>query len=132
MEQCVFDLYRPLARDAQVPHAQGELYIVLRGSGTLSKAGIVRPFKQGDVLFVEARGSHRKCNWSSRLNGDRPSCYYPPDERDLLFYVEADGLLGRASRRDSRTAAWCTQVEDSESIDKLFGAYPHRADEGKP
>jgi quercetin dioxygenase-like cupin family protein len=31
----------------------------LNGTGTFSKAGIVQPFKAGDVIFVEAHVEHR-------------------------------------------------------------------------
>jgi mannose-6-phosphate isomerase-like protein (cupin superfamily) len=53
------ELYRPAGADHQTPHAQDELYIVLQGSGTFSKAGVVRTFRAGDVIFVEAQTEHR-------------------------------------------------------------------------
>jgi mannose-6-phosphate isomerase-like protein (cupin superfamily) len=53
------ELYKPVGRDKQSPHAQDELYIVLQGSGTFSKAGMMHPFKAGDVIFVEAHTEHR-------------------------------------------------------------------------
>jgi len=53
------ELYKPCGHDSQQPHLQDELYIVLRGSGTFSKAGVVRPFNAGDVIFVEAKTEHR-------------------------------------------------------------------------
>ena len=42
-----------------MPHAQDELYIVIAGSGTFSKAGELRSFAPGDVIFVEAGLEHR-------------------------------------------------------------------------
>lgn len=53
------ELYKPAGRDLQTPHAQDELYIVIAGSGTFSKAGELRPFASGDVIFVEAGLEHR-------------------------------------------------------------------------
>ncbi len=41
------ELYKPQDKDPQTPHLQDELYIVLNGTGTFSKAGIVQPFKTG-------------------------------------------------------------------------------------
>jgi len=53
------ELYKPQEKDLQTPHLQDELYIVLSGSGTFSKAGVVKPFQGGDVIFVEAHAEHR-------------------------------------------------------------------------
>ena len=53
------ELFAPAGRDTQQPHAQDELYIVLRGSGTFSKAGEMRDVAAGDVIFVEAGAEHR-------------------------------------------------------------------------
>jgi mannose-6-phosphate isomerase-like protein (cupin superfamily) len=48
----------------QTPHSQDELYIVLAGSGTFFKNGETRPFRAGDVIFVEAGAEHRFQNFS--------------------------------------------------------------------
>jgi mannose-6-phosphate isomerase-like protein (cupin superfamily) len=53
------ELYRPRGKDYQTPHKQDELYHVISGSGTFSKAGFVRDFKAGDTIFVEAGLEHR-------------------------------------------------------------------------
>jgi len=53
------ELYKPVGLDLQEPHAQDELYIVIAGTGTFSKAGEVRPFGPGDLIFVEAGLKHR-------------------------------------------------------------------------
>jgi mannose-6-phosphate isomerase-like protein (cupin superfamily) len=58
------ELYKPVGRDAQTPHSQDELYIVLQGSGTFAKNGERRSFQPGDVIFVEARAEHRFENFS--------------------------------------------------------------------
>jgi mannose-6-phosphate isomerase-like protein (cupin superfamily) len=52
-------LYAPRGTDPQVPHTQDEVYIVQSGSGTFAKGEERRPFKAGDVIFVEAGIAHR-------------------------------------------------------------------------
>ena len=58
------ELYKPVGSDTQTPHTQDELYIVLSGSGTFLKNGETRPFRAGDVIFVEAGAEHRFQNFS--------------------------------------------------------------------
>jgi mannose-6-phosphate isomerase-like protein (cupin superfamily) len=53
------ELYKPVGRDLQQPHTQDELYVVIAGTGTFSKAGETRPFGPGDLIFVEAGLEHR-------------------------------------------------------------------------
>ena len=53
------ELYKPVGTDPQLPHRQDELYFVVAGTGTFFKAGERRPFKPGDVIFVEAEVEHR-------------------------------------------------------------------------
>src|SRR5438477_248411 len=48
------ELYAPRGQDAQKPHAQDELYIVISGSGVFINGGERFPFGPGDVLFVPA------------------------------------------------------------------------------
>lgn len=57
-------LYAPRGRDEQGPHQQDELYVVLTGSGTFSKAGMEMPFGPGDLIFVEAGLDHRFMDFS--------------------------------------------------------------------
>ncbi|MDJ0951509.1 MAG: cupin domain-containing protein [Alphaproteobacteria bacterium] len=52
-------IYAPRGTDPQQPHDQDEIYIVIAGTGTFVKAGERRPFKPGDVIFVEAGIEHR-------------------------------------------------------------------------
>ena len=52
-------VYAPRGHDPQQPHTQDELYIVIRGAGTLIKGEERRPFRPGDVIFVEAGIAHR-------------------------------------------------------------------------
>ncbi len=52
-------VYAPTPKDPQSPHDQDELYIVISGSGTFVKEGERRPFRQGDLIFVEAGAEHR-------------------------------------------------------------------------
>ena len=53
------EIFKPVGRDLQQPHAQDELYIVIAGTGIFSKAGEARPFAPGDLIFVEAGLEHR-------------------------------------------------------------------------
>lgn len=43
----------------QTPHAQDEVYVVVRGRGVLLHAGERDPFESGDLLFVAAGTEHR-------------------------------------------------------------------------
>jgi mannose-6-phosphate isomerase-like protein (cupin superfamily) len=45
--------------DLQTPHEQDELYIVISGSGMFAKGDARRPFRPGDLIFVEAGVPHR-------------------------------------------------------------------------
>jgi len=49
----------PLPPNEQTPHAQDELYLVVRGSGVLVHGGARTPFGPGDILFVAAGVEHR-------------------------------------------------------------------------
>ena len=60
-------LYSPRGEDAQGPHKQDELYIVVSGSGDFVKGGRRRAFKAHDVILVEAGVAHRFENFSDDL-----------------------------------------------------------------
>lgn len=47
------------ATDTQQPHAEDEVYVVLRGRARLTVAGDERPVAEGDVIFVAATVEHR-------------------------------------------------------------------------
>jgi mannose-6-phosphate isomerase-like protein (cupin superfamily) len=49
----------PPSTKPQAPHAQDELYVVLRGRGVLHHDGEEDVFEAGDVLFVAAGVEHR-------------------------------------------------------------------------
>ena len=51
-------VYAPRSHDAQEPHDQDELYVVIRGTGSFTKGGERRAFKPGDAIFVEAGAEH--------------------------------------------------------------------------
>jgi mannose-6-phosphate isomerase-like protein (cupin superfamily) len=53
------ELYAPQGRDAQTPHRQDELYVVISGNGAFLNGGARHPFGPGDVLFVPAGVEHR-------------------------------------------------------------------------
>ena len=57
-------LYAPKSRDAQEPHDQDELYVVISGTGSFAKGGETRPFKPGDAIFVEAGAEHAFTDFS--------------------------------------------------------------------
>lgn len=59
------EFYAPQGRDAQQPHPQDELYVVVAGRGEFVNGGARQPFGPGDVLFVAAGVEHRFENFSA-------------------------------------------------------------------
>ena len=53
------EVYRPVDRDLQVPHARDEVYVVIAGRGTFVCDGERTPFGPGSLLFVPAGIEHR-------------------------------------------------------------------------
>jgi len=53
--------------DYQTAHTQDELYIVMKGSGTLMIEDTPFPFVEGDALFVPATRQHRFSQFSQDL-----------------------------------------------------------------
>lgn len=51
-------LHTPVMPKIQAPHDQDELYLVLQGKGTFTKAGETRAFGPGDAILVEAGVEH--------------------------------------------------------------------------
>ena len=49
----------PPSSNPQVPHAQDEIYVVIRGRGVLFHDGERDPFESGDLVFVAAGIEHR-------------------------------------------------------------------------
>jgi mannose-6-phosphate isomerase-like protein (cupin superfamily) len=49
----------PLRPTQQTPHAQDEIYFIVRGRGVLTHDGRRDPFSSGDLLFVAARTEHQ-------------------------------------------------------------------------
>jgi mannose-6-phosphate isomerase-like protein (cupin superfamily) len=60
-------IFTPRGRDYQTKHAQDELYIVMKGSGTLMIADKPHAFHEGDVLFVPAETQHRFIDFTDDL-----------------------------------------------------------------
>jgi mannose-6-phosphate isomerase-like protein (cupin superfamily) len=60
-------VFTPRGRDYQTTHKQDELYIVIKGSGTLMVEDTPHPFVEGDVLFVPADRLHRFSEFSPDL-----------------------------------------------------------------
>ena len=57
----------PLPPNVQTPHAQDELYAVIRGRGVLAHGGERTPFEAGDLLFVAAGVEHHYADFSGDL-----------------------------------------------------------------
>jgi len=53
------ELYAPVGKDPQAPHAQDELYFIQSGSGTFVLDGVAHEFEAGDCFFVAAGVEHR-------------------------------------------------------------------------
>ena len=51
-------LSMPVPPNVQTPHQQDEIYVVIKGSGTLVHDGAAEPFEAGDILFVAAGTEH--------------------------------------------------------------------------
>jgi mannose-6-phosphate isomerase-like protein (cupin superfamily) len=49
----------PVPPNQQTPHAQDEVYVIVRGRGVLLHDGERDPFESGDLLFVAAGTEHR-------------------------------------------------------------------------
>ena len=57
----------PTLPNQQTPHAQDEVYVVIRGRGILLHDGARDPFESGDLLFVAAGTEHRFEDFSADL-----------------------------------------------------------------
>ena len=55
----IVKLYAPRDTDPQRPHAQDEVYVVVRGGGRFVVGAERHPFGPGDLLFVPAGVEHR-------------------------------------------------------------------------
>lgn len=53
------ELYRPVDRDEQQPHAQDEVYVVVAGTAMFRHGSTCRTVSPGDLLFVPAGVVHR-------------------------------------------------------------------------
>ncbi len=49
----------PVRPNQQTPHAQDEIYVIIRGRGVLFHDGKRDPFEAGDLLFVAAGTEHQ-------------------------------------------------------------------------
>jgi mannose-6-phosphate isomerase-like protein (cupin superfamily) len=48
----------PVSPNRQTPHAQDEIYVIVRGRGVLFHGGERDPFGAGDLIFVSAGTEH--------------------------------------------------------------------------
>ena len=60
-------LGKPARPNVQTPHAQDEVYLVIRGRGILLHDGQRDPFEPGDFLFVAAATEHQFEDFSDDL-----------------------------------------------------------------
>jgi mannose-6-phosphate isomerase-like protein (cupin superfamily) len=58
------EFYAPQGHDAQQPHTQDEVYVVVAGSGEFLNGDVRHSFGPGDVIFVPAGVVHRFENFS--------------------------------------------------------------------
>lgn len=58
------EIYRPDQVDAQTPHDQDEVYVVISGRGVFECDGVRQPFAANDVLFAPAGVPHRFVDFS--------------------------------------------------------------------
>jgi len=56
--------YAPKGEDAQTPHAQDEVYVVIAGRGRFEVDGRTCAFGPNDVLFAPADAAHRFVDFS--------------------------------------------------------------------
>jgi mannose-6-phosphate isomerase-like protein (cupin superfamily) len=61
------NLSLPKIPNRQTPHAQDEVYVIIRGRGVLLHDGERDPFGPGDLLFVSAGTDHRFEDFSEDL-----------------------------------------------------------------
>lgn len=59
------EYYAPIQTDAQQPHMQDELYIIISGTGIFYRGGERITFKPADILFVPAGMEHRFENFTA-------------------------------------------------------------------
>ena len=67
----------PLPPNVQTPHAQDEIYVVIRGRGVLVQDDERDPFEAGDLLFVAAGTPHHYEDFTKDLALWR--VFYGPD-----------------------------------------------------
>jgi mannose-6-phosphate isomerase-like protein (cupin superfamily) len=60
-------LVLPVPPSPQTPHAQDEIYFVIRGRGVLVHDGKRDSFEVGDILFVAAQTEHHYENFTNDL-----------------------------------------------------------------
>lgn len=57
----------PVPPNEQTPHAQDEVYVIIRGRGVLVHDGKRDPFEPGDILFVAAGTEHHYADFTDDL-----------------------------------------------------------------
>lgn len=59
--------YAPRSADAQTPHTQDEIYVIVTGQGRFRRGEETLPFGPGDAIFVPAHVPHRFEEFSEDL-----------------------------------------------------------------
>jgi len=57
----------PLRPNQQSPHLQDEIYVIVRGGGTIVHGGKRHPFEAGDLMFIAAGTEHHFEDFSDDL-----------------------------------------------------------------
>jgi mannose-6-phosphate isomerase-like protein (cupin superfamily) len=57
----------PVIPNQQTPHAQDEIYVIIRGRGILVHDGKRSPFGEGDLMFIAAGTEHHFEDFSDDL-----------------------------------------------------------------
>lgn len=71
----------PSPPNEQTPHAQDEIYVIIRGRGVLLHHGKRDPFEAGDILFVAAGTEHHYEDFTEDLALWR--VFYGPDGGEI-------------------------------------------------
>jgi mannose-6-phosphate isomerase-like protein (cupin superfamily) len=85
------NLSRPLPPNQQTPHAQDEVYVIVRGRGVLLHEGQSESFEAGDCLFVPAGTDHRFVDFSDEVAYWR-IFYGPPGGENTRSRSDKGGL----------------------------------------
>jgi mannose-6-phosphate isomerase-like protein (cupin superfamily) len=61
------EVYKPIEKDLQQPHAKDKVYIIISGSGEFINGDTKTNFQSGDLLFVPAFTPHQFVNFTNNF-----------------------------------------------------------------